>query len=249
VRWFLLVVLLLTSGCQASPVTASPVEAAAGEERPILIIGGWGDVGFNAMRTRRGLQKLLPKRRFITINPGLERTFDDAAAKVVNRLEREAVGEGEETIEVDVIGISMGGLVARHAATQDARFGEAKKRLNICRLFTIVTPHSGAQLADEAGFFGTSRDMRSASPFLQLLTQRELDTAEERQYPIVAYARTRDRTVGPLGAALPEHWDERSTLIWIKTPFWQTGHAGAAWDRRILTDRSRRLERASAGSP
>ena len=48
------------------------------------------------------------------------------------------------TYEVDVIGQSMGGLIAVYAALDDPTLG---KRVKIRRLYTICSPLQGAKLA------------------------------------------------------------------------------------------------------
>ena len=73
-----------------------------------------------------------------------------------------------------MLGLSMGGLVARHAALPR----EDGRRLNVARLFTIATPHRGARLADFRLSLLPVWDqkvlsMTTASPFLARLDAAE----------------------------------------------------------------------------
>ena len=134
------------------------------------------------------------------------------------------------------MGLSMGGVVARHAAAPQE--GSDRPRLRVRRLFTIVTPHSGAARADRIGFFGTARAMRTGSPFLRRLARRERTggVAYER---LVAYARHRDQVVGVPGAKLPPHLNGQ--VLWFDSPWFRIPHSDADQDPRILADLSRRL--------
>ncbi len=223
-------------GC-AGPVAVDDAPATRpSTEPPVLVIGGWGDPGMATSVATSKLRRKLPGWAFVKTNPGFASDMNRAARVVVEAIEKVSPSDDEaETVEVDVVAVSMGGLAARLAATS----GDGRKRLKIRRLYTIVSPHSGAILADRAGFFGSGRQMRSGSVFLQELAERELDSDET--FPIVAYARDGDVTIGDRGAKLPDHLTARGTLIWLPIRFWQTGHTGAFADERILSDIARRL--------
>jgi pimeloyl-ACP methyl ester carboxylesterase len=94
---------------------------------------------------------------------------------------REVCGWLGEGADVDVVGISMGGLVGRMCA--------ANTRLRVARVFTIGTPHRGAQWASILAMDDAARCMRAGSAFLQ-----ELDAAPLPE--IHAYGQLRDGIVG-----------------------------------------------------
>ena len=73
------------------------------------------------------------------------------------------------TPAVDVIGTSMGGLVARYAALDI----EGKPRLNVSKLFTIATPHLGADLAELPSFNQLHLDMRKGAVFIAMIRESE----------------------------------------------------------------------------
>lgn len=207
-------------------------EQAAKADVPLVVIGGWADPGIGGTVAATKLRDLTGNGRILAVHPGLAWSFDGAGNKVVDEVEKHF----GPNAQVDVVGISMGGITARHAAAPDARFGKEGHRLNIRNLFTIASPHSGSQLANLAGFWGTGLAMRSNSPFLQRLARREADG----DYPIVAYARTYDYTIGP-GSALPDHLLDRGQLIWMPANPLGGGHWRPYADERILGDIARRL--------
>ena len=95
---------------------------------------------------------------FLYLYYPLDTDFDEIADYVVREVEKKwPSGDEAQTVPVDVVGVSMGGLVARWAAlapgradTGDGRTagGGCTKRLNIVRLFTFSSPHRGAVMAE-----------------------------------------------------------------------------------------------------
>ena len=132
------------------------------------------------------------------------------------------------TVEVDVIGFSMGGVVARYAASDFYAF-KSGTRLNVRRVFTVSSPHQGATLADIPSFDSRVINMRVGSAFLKTLNEEHCD------YKLFTYARLGDGVVGEQNAAPPG-----------QTPWWTSkhhglSHASAYGDKRILGDIARRL--------
>ena len=234
----LLALLLLVCGC-ASQTTAQV--AAPPAPRPVVVIGGYADPFLVATDIARDLRADLGDRPVIAVNPGFARNFDNAADAVVRATQRAIPSDTTgETVAVDVVGISMGGLTARHAAT--ARPGE--RRLKIARLYTIASPHSGARLADRlswADVLFSGRQMRSGSDFLTELAAREESMPPEQRYPIVQYSYDRDLVIGDAGAELPPHLERRGQVVPFSTPPFLTGHAAAVRDERVRHDIARRL--------
>ena len=73
-----------------------------------------------------------------------------------------------ETVEVDVIGMSLGGVVAVWSSLEDAGLG---KRLKIRNLYTISSPLSGSNFASVFGDISMvpiHRDLRPGTPFLSV---------------------------------------------------------------------------------
>ena len=137
-----------------------------------------------------------------------------------------------ETREVDVVAVSMGGVVARFAANPLP--GAAGKRLRVARLFTISSPHRGAQMAALPALLGRKQlDMRQGSPFLSDLARRE---AEGTAYQLVPYARLGDVIVGARNAA-----PAGVTPLWLPSLPLEPAHLGSSNDPRIVADIARRL--------
>ena len=241
-----LVVLLLPlfAGC----ITVKP--PPAGEQitqtlpRPVVVIGGIADGWRTATGPASYIRKQTGEGRILAVHPGFAWSFDGAADMVVDAVERYFPSDDpHETAEVDVVGVSMGGLVARHAAAPGQN--GARKRLNIRRLYTLAAPHSGAVLADMFGLVGTPQQMRSGGAFLSRVTQREQASTED-DYEIVAYSRGQDQVIGE-GLKIPPHL--HGTEIHF-TPLWYApGHWGVHRDKRILADIVARLRQTEGDAP
>ena len=231
----LLVAPLLT-GCITvkPPPPGEPVKATL--PRPVIVIGGIYDPNRSATGPARYVRKQTGEERILAVHPGFAWSFDGAADTVIEAVERYFPSDDpDETVEVDVIGVSMGGLVARHAAAPGQN--GARKRLNIRRLYTVAAPHTGAVMADMFGFMSTPQQMRSGGPFMRSLAQREQATTED-DYEIVAYSRGRDQVIGA-GIDLPPHL--HGTEIHFDPRWYAPGHMGVHRDKRILADIVARL--------
>ncbi len=200
---------------------------------PILALSGWRTPHVSAELLRRRLRDRLgiADDRTLAISFLWLNSIDEAAVRL-----RRAAGDrfgtapsGEATVAVDVVGLSMGGLVARRAAMADAAL--PGPRLTIARLFTLGTPHLGAKLAQAIRVDENSRQMRPGSAWLARLDEA-LATAD---YELVCYARTNDWMVGATRSAPAGH-----------TPLWRRGvpilaHHTLGMDGVILDDIARRL--------
>lgn len=201
--------------------------------RPLIVLGGYRTPTIAAEGVAILLSALTNHdgKGVAAIGFLRETDIEEIARGVVERIDRTWPSRDErETVEVDVVGISMGGLVARTAA-QCGGPGAGTKRLKIVRLFTLASPHRGAKLARVATFDHAARCMRPGSAFLDRLNG-EFDPAT---YELVAYARLRDLMVGATNAAPPG-----------TEPIWTPGtllfsHVTVTADRRILVDIARRL--------
>ena len=228
------------------PVTTAQAKAAMRQmwedpqpfERPVVVAAGLLDPGFDVQRIADSLRRITTGENMVTSVTFMSLTtgsFDGCRDYLIERVE-ETFGttDSPETIEVDVIGFSMGGLVARHASR---RRSDGGKRLAIRRLFTISTPHRGARMAQLPTLDQRAVDMRADSEFLA-----ELDEAlPEAEYELYSYARLGDWIVGVENAAPPG-----LTAWWVPSPPLSFAHLGAANDPRILADIALRLRGEAA---
>lgn len=197
--------------------------------RPIIIIGGYADPGIIVSQLAAKLRRVLAEETpIITVAPGWTWTMEDARRRLLDKVEQELARTGQDlSIDVDVVGYSMGGLVARCAAMPDE---EDPRRLNIVRLMTIATPHQGADWAQLPTLEDRVVDMRAGSAFLCALDECE------QCYELLPYCRLNDWIVGCDNAAPPGR-----TAWWVPNQPLQFGHIDAHKDPRILADIARRL--------
>jgi hypothetical protein len=266
----------LVAGCAAKAKNVNPsfpltVEQARADlarmakdprplKRPIVILGGFIDPGLGGWAVGGELRHYLPRdAKIISVSFLFCDSFDACRRRVIDAVDRAfPTDDPEQTIEVDVIGLSMGGLVGRYAVAEmgpDSRGegapvdspsspltpalslkgGGGKRRLRAHTLFTASSPHRGAVRAEELPpMLHMQRDMTAGSDFY-----RALEKAESRgglDYQLVPYVRLGDDVVGPQYAAPPGRipW-------WLPNPPGEFSHVGAMTDPRILADVLRRL--------
>jgi len=198
--------------------------------RPVIVLGGIYDPGLAAHHVAKELKEIAGDDAPVLAIGFLEAgSFDRSAKKVIDAVHKKfPSNDPSTTVEVDVIGFSMGGVVARYAASDFYAF-KSGKRLNVRRVFTVSSPHQGATLADIPSFDSRVINMREGSAFLKTLNEEQCD------YKLFTYARLGDGVVGEQNAAPPGH-----------TPWWTSkhhglSHASAYGDKRILGDIARRL--------
>lgn len=203
-------------------------------QRPLIIAAGYGDPGWGADILAGSLRPLFDERHPIVVvhffgSESFEecaRTLCADAATACTRPGAVEVAGALTCAEVDVIGISMGGLAARHAAAC------ADGELQIVRLLTISTPHQGALLALLPTTDARQVDMRKSSAFLAQLD----DALAEASYELIPYTRLNDSIVGEHNTAPPgqQPW-------WVGHGAGVMSHFNAHQDPRILADIARRL--------
>ncbi len=201
-------------------------------QRPLIVAGGVHDPGFIAPSVVRKLRAVTScDDRIISVSFfGSELgTFEACGKHLVDAVEQAFPSDDPNmTVQVDVVGFSMGGLVARLAAGPNL----PGKRLSIKRLFTISSPHRGARLAGLPTADQRTIDMRPGSAFLADLDSHFPGT----EYELLAYTRLGDMIVGPENASPPgmSPW-------WVANAPFSLAHLAASTDPRILADIARRL--------
>ncbi|WP_432799283.1 hypothetical protein [Poriferisphaera sp. WC338] len=214
-------------------------------DRPVLVLSGWMVPRSFSQGMADDICKGIDRKHVVPLSFFGTASFNDSANTVVQTLEKRFPSDDEyETVEVDVVAFSMGGLIARYAAIpptdapMTATFAGKKssslrKRLNINRLYTICTPHKGAQLAPFGMLDPSARDMITDSDLLQALDQ---DYAVNHRFDLKAYARLHDLIVGEQNTA-----PEGEPIWWVGRTFSGIGHVFANRDPRILADILREL--------
>jgi hypothetical protein len=210
--------------------------------RPVVVLGGYRTLGIHAASLVSKLKHATSGKDedFLYLFYPLDTDLDHIAAMVARKVdERWPSADPKQTVPVDVVGVSMGGLVARWAALPpmervrggDGAEGAAGKRLNVVRLFTFSTPHRGALMAEKVHIDGAACDMCGGSAFLETLDERR----SAHPYELVCYAQLGDTIVGATRAAPPG-----------EDPIWTDGtmmfsHLSSVENPIFVVDVARRL--------
>jgi len=222
------------------PVTFSQAGKAVDEmradpqplSRPLVIIGGFGDLNISPPLFKNFFQTISRDSKIITVSVGFCQSFHECRQKVIEEIDKALPSTDPNfTAEVDVVGASLGGLVARYSAAPSDDPAHPR-RLKIARLFSISSPHSGATLANLIAITAYHRDLRPNSAFLQRLAEQDADAT----YELYPYVRVHDELVGAKYAAPPG-----VDPFWLPNPPLTMAHLGAIIDTRILADIARRL--------
>ena len=214
-------------------------------QRPVVVIAGYLDPGIASTVLETELIRACDGREedFLGIAFPFAFDFDQCRSQLIREVdERWPSDDPWTTTEVDVVAVSMGGLVARYAAmphTDSASLIDAAaddktvlRRLKIARLFTLSTPHQGAELAGFPTFDKRHLAMRPGSDFLA-----KLDAwYEEADYELYPYVRLDDAVVGAPNAAPPgeQPW-------WVPNKPFELAHAFVSHDPRLIADIASRL--------
>ncbi|HTL30804.1 MAG TPA: hypothetical protein VL282_16355 [Tepidisphaeraceae bacterium] len=195
--------------------------------RPVLVIGGYNDPGIGCGVVRSQIIDATGDKRVISVSLATCRNFNECRERVIAAVDRAFPTANDKlTTEVDVVGVSMGGLVARYASEADGD----KKQLRIARLFTLSSPLRGASAASLPTFNKLQIDMRLGSPFLKQVN------ATKPAYPVYPYVRLGDNIVGAQNASPPGE-----NPIWVSNLTLQPPHSFSVFDPRIIGDITRRL--------
>ena len=204
-------------------------------DRPVVVLGGFNDPGVAAGHLAREVRRLTGDGRVLAVSFGFCEPLDDCRRRVVRAVDRAfPAADPVWTCEVDVIAVSLGGVVARHAAAPSPAPAH-NRRLRVARLFTISSPHRGAAIANLPSLpfaAGVQADLRPGSKFLRALERGENPLG----YELIPYARLGDGVVGDANTA-----PTGRTPYWVPTPPFQDAHFMAYSDPRIVADIARRL--------
>ncbi len=202
-------------------------DAPAAFERPVLVLSGYFDPGIASGRLARKLRAATSTPELVSSTHFVwDSTVEAARQRVIQTALAEFAGGDEARLremEFDLVGISMGGLIARAAAADGLR---------VRRIFTLASPHRGAEGAQLPTLDAKVRSMRAGSGFLQRLDRALMDA----EYELVCYVRLGDDVVGEINAAPPG-----TDLIWMPNAPGQFPHMNVARDDRIAADIARRL--------
>jgi hypothetical protein len=227
--------------------------------RPLVILGGLDDPGIATMVLSDDFREITgDDPRVIGVSFFFCGSFDACRKRVIEAVDKAFPSDDPVwTTEVDVVAVSMGGLVARYAAapprapkdttgdatSQPTTDRSPTRRLHIARLFTISSPHRGAALAFLPTFNQLQIDMRAGSKFLkrldaydELIEAGSAATRPSDSYELIPYVRLEDMIVGEKNAA-PAGW----TPWWVPAEPFQDSHMFAMTDPRIVADIARRL--------
>jgi hypothetical protein len=203
----------------------------------LVILGGFADPGVGGWAIAAELRKYLPAdARILCVSFTFCHTFDACRDRVIAAVDKAfPTDDPNETSEVDVIGLSMGGLVGRYSAAPVAP--GAGRRLRVHTLYTAASPLRGALRAERWPTLLTMQaDMLPGSDFYGRLDEGERADVDGSEYELVPYVRMGDTVVGPQYAA-----PTGRTPWWVPNRPGDFAHVGTMGDPRIMSDVLRRL--------
>jgi len=201
--------------------------------RPVVVIGGLLDP-LNIASAQLGDRltvMLSEESQPVVVGLVGANTMKACRERVVEMVQaRWPSDDPSETLDVDVVGFSLGGVVGRDAAI--AREGE--RRLKVVRMFTICSPHMGSGMAQIPTTDARVVAIRSDSEFLSRLDHERQEG--RAAYELYCYTRLDDGIVAPELAAPRDlrPW-------WVTNLPLERSHGNAHKDARILADIARRL--------
>ncbi|MFJ9393677.1 esterase/lipase family protein [Streptomyces californicus] len=142
----------------ALPVTGDPTAPAA---PPVVLLHGFIDNRSVFLVLRRALTRHGHRRTASLNYSPLTRDIRAAAALLGRQVEAVRARTGHD--RVDIVGHSLGGLIARYYVQ---RLGGDRR---VRTLVTLGTPHGGTAVAPGAGLHPIVRQMRGGSPVIEEL--------------------------------------------------------------------------------
>ncbi|MFI1185590.1 esterase/lipase family protein [Streptomyces californicus] len=177
----------------ALPVTDGPAAPAAAP--PVVLLHGFVDNRSVFLVLRRALTRH-GHRRTVSLNHS-PLTRDIRAAAVLLGRQVEAVCARTGHDRVDIVGHSLGGLIARYYVQ---RLGGDRR---VRTLVTLGTPHGGTAVAPGAGLHPIVRQMRGGSPVIEELRL----PAPGCRTRFVSFWAEWDRVMVPVETACVDHPD------------------------------------------
>src|SRR5262245_39969257 len=137
-----------------------------GLERPVVILGGWHSPGVANWSVESILRPHTSGRAgdFLSITYPFKMSVGGAADAAVRAMRERGMWDRE----LDIVGVSMGGVIARALAA--GTFGHGDPRVR--RIFTIAAPHRGAKVARVALLDRCAWELRPKSRLIAGINQR-----------------------------------------------------------------------------
>lgn len=215
------------AGDDVRRMRAHPVGLA----RPLLVLDGWHSPGVPAYGLGYRLMRATGAARADVMAVSYPWCFSlQAAGRFVRRAVQRRGWAGRE---IDVVGVSMGGILARGLAADS--LGAGCDWFRPVRMFTLVSPHRGARLAEVCTIDPASRQLRCGSAALAAIDGCHAG----RTYDLTCYALLRDWMVGATRTA-PEGMEP----LWVDpvtAGARALSHFASIYDARIIADVARRL--------
>jgi len=112
-------------------------------DRPLVIVDGFLDPDIAAMRLSHFFTQTSHDNRIVTVCLAFCVSMEDCRQTIIAAVDKQwPTADPIWTTEVDVVGVSLGGLSSRYAAAP-SRDAAHPRRLNVVRLFTISSPIRG----------------------------------------------------------------------------------------------------------
>lgn len=199
--------------------------------RPVVIAGGWGGTNLANMPVTRELRRALGPRNVIIVTFSGAKNFEECRRRLIGGVQRALKSTDPMTTpEVDVVGVSLGGLVAVDAAGTPPDPGKDPRQMRIANLYAISTPFYGANLAFMPGSKFLD-DMMENSDYLERIRAEVKDA----DYNVIAYGRMGDFWVGVDNVKATGY-----PFYWLPNRAFEDAHHGFN-DPRIIADIARRL--------
>lgn len=210
--------------------TWEPARETPGPGGRLLVLGGWRAPNVAGRQLAAALCRAgaADPRGVLTVSFLLNGSVAGAMARVRRALAWRGWGRYDHASPLRIVGISMGGLVARALVAGL----DGLPRLKARDIYTLATPHMGAVLADLVRPDAAARDLRAGSDFLG-----RLDDAWGRTDPVCPvrpYALLRDAWVGATRCGLagrPPLWLDPHGLGRA-----YLSHFTVSYDPRIVLD-------------